>query len=54
MEEYELINDVYDVLVGNTNFCTQEDFMGKHEVVEVDSNEFSITIDGYKLTLTKI
>jgi|GEM_PF-1986070 len=55
MDKYNLINDMYDVLCGNTEYCTQEDFMGKHEVVEVDSREYTITIDGkYKLVLTEI
>lgn len=58
--EYELINDIWDVLMMNDNFCTQEQFMQKYGemFVEVDSDTKSIRIATehaeYQLTLQKV
>lgn len=47
-------NDVYDVLVGNTNFCTQEEFLKRFgQDVEIDCSTNIITIGDFQIKITK-
>ena len=54
-ELYEFANDVYDVLVGNDNMCTQQGFMLKHgeEDVEVNSATNTIYIGKFKIEVSR-
>ena len=60
MNEKEFMNNVWDVLVGNTRFMTQTKFLRKylHYFVEMDCADNSILItdgeDKWKLSLTKV
>lgn len=60
MNEFEFINDVWDVLLGNTHFCTQEQFAEKYRdfIVEVDCDAKYIRImddhNEWRLMLQKV
>ena len=48
------VNDTYDVLAGNTEFCTQEDFSKKygHNEMYVNCEKNIIVIDDFQITIT--
>lgn len=60
MNEKEFMNDVWDVLVGNTNLITQAKFLKKYiwyfEEIDCEKNSIIITDDKseWKLSLTKV
>ena len=53
----DLLNNIYDVLAGNSEYCTQEDFIGSIEYICVDEDNNCIRIESengnYVLTLSK-
>lgn len=55
MDEKEFINDVWDVLMGNTEYITQQQFAEKYpDMLYVDSEDKAIVLgEGYTLKLTK-
>lgn len=60
MNELQLINDICDCLMSNTEYCTQEQFTSKYEdfFIEVDDNEKCIRImddhNEWRLMLQKV
>ena len=52
---YDFANDVYDVLMGNTQFITQSQFIEKYdcENVELNCSAYQITIGDFTITMEK-
>lgn len=60
MENYKklqlqtFVNDTFDVLAGNTENCTQEDYSKKygHNEMYVDCTKNIIVVDDFQITIT--
>lgn len=48
------VNDTFDVLAGNNEFCTQEDYSKRygHNEMYVDCTKNIIVIDDFQITIT--
>lgn len=48
------VNDTYDVLAGNTEYCTQEEYRKRygHNEMYVDCTKNIIVIDDFQITIT--
>ena len=48
------VNDTYDVLAGNTELCTQEEYRKRygHNEIYVDCTKNIIVIDDFQITIT--
>ena len=51
----EFVNNVWDVLAGNKQFCTQEEFVEKYinQDCELDCQTRTITIGNYVININK-
>ena len=57
MNEKEFINDLWDVLRGNTDYCTLEKFRKKYDELFVECDEHILLADEHNewhLTLNKV
>lgn len=53
-EKWELMNDVYDVLAGNTMHCTSEVFLNRYLDLEINEKGEIIISGKYRLTLSEM
>lgn len=50
----KFVNDTYDVLAGNTEYCTQKEYRKRygHNEIYVDCTKNIIVIDDFQITIT--